>query len=846
MSIHVICQCGRSFGAKEEHAGKRARCPACGQILTIPGKPLAAYDVFISHSKHDKTTADTICAALEANRIRCWIAPRDIVPGKEWGEGIIDGINQCRVMILVFSSKSNQSKQVSREIERAVAKGLFVVPFRIEDIPMSKTMEYFLSSPHWLDAITPPLKQHLNVVVRTVKSLLSPSVPINPAPSAAPVAPAVAAAGSGVPTKLASWRTIWTAHRRPVAWAAGALATALLVVLLVGSLSSWKPAEQEARLIANGSVGTGKGGASLSAPPLPDNDSRKARDVPGDGSSGNHDQTDRSSAVVQSVSRAARASEPASYQLSLRDGPVVCSFGSLSVRSVSAASRGEEEGGFADRLILVTNQRDMPVSEIKQDVQADLSFQINNQSAETVTLTQIQVLLLGIVPCYEDRIAEPIAPHVAKPIENLTVEENSPPRHEYADLAAVFADDDTPRQELQYKVIENTNPDVVTADITEQRKVNLYFAPSQSGLAEIVVAAVDPFELSAKCIFSVEVKPTTTLKPVEVVNYNSMPPPSSGPISPGSEVSDPFAGSSNKVDVFRVEEKPMFLGSLMFVHALRARDQIAPCTSGNLLPEGKAEVMQPNRAKLFRVRIGCWTSHQVPAPKSSTDKMIGLIDPRRKLTVSEPVLVEVHHLLAICIRINSEDGKSQDVYCDHLYRLGSLFQPIDQGRAKSELQSGAQDHLEDAARAVLVSLLKSHDATSAYGRATLCGSVPDGFDASTLSLFCYYGDPISPFRAASSTSLFSERDRCPRSNVVEVLMVLQRENPPLWHLINDQLVQLASVNNDLAPKARALQQEMQAKRPVGTLVQSLVRVEKSPAEPMERTGSMDPFGPSNP
>jgi hypothetical protein len=35
MPIIVTCSCGRQFKAKEEFAGQQARCPACGQVLTI-------------------------------------------------------------------------------------------------------------------------------------------------------------------------------------------------------------------------------------------------------------------------------------------------------------------------------------------------------------------------------------------------------------------------------------------------------------------------------------------------------------------------------------------------------------------------------------------------------------------------------------------------------------------------------------------------------------------------------------------------------------------------------------------------------------------------------------------
>jgi hypothetical protein len=37
MPIVVACSCGKQFRAKDEHAGKRLRCPGCGQPLAIPG-----------------------------------------------------------------------------------------------------------------------------------------------------------------------------------------------------------------------------------------------------------------------------------------------------------------------------------------------------------------------------------------------------------------------------------------------------------------------------------------------------------------------------------------------------------------------------------------------------------------------------------------------------------------------------------------------------------------------------------------------------------------------------------------------------------------------------------------
>ena len=75
-------------------------------------------------------------------------------------------------MVLIFSSNANASPQVHREIERAVSKGLTIIPFRIEDIAPTKAMEYYLGSIHWLDALTPPLARHLGHLVEQVKANL--------------------------------------------------------------------------------------------------------------------------------------------------------------------------------------------------------------------------------------------------------------------------------------------------------------------------------------------------------------------------------------------------------------------------------------------------------------------------------------------------------------------------------------------------------------------------------------------------------------------------------------------------------------------------------------------------
>lgn len=132
-----------------------------------------SHDVFISHSAKDKTVADATCACLEQRGIRCWVAPRDIVAGSDWSASIIDGINGASVMVLILSKHSNVSKQVIREIERAANRGIPILPFRVDDTVLSKSLEYFLSSAHWLDAFDGEMQRHLDLLGNNVAQILS-------------------------------------------------------------------------------------------------------------------------------------------------------------------------------------------------------------------------------------------------------------------------------------------------------------------------------------------------------------------------------------------------------------------------------------------------------------------------------------------------------------------------------------------------------------------------------------------------------------------------------------------------------------------------------------------------
>jgi TolB-like protein/Tfp pilus assembly protein PilF len=108
--------------------------------------------VFISYASQDAAVANAVVEALERQGVRCWIAPRDVVPGEFYAGAIVHAIDAAKVIVLVLSESAATSQHVLREVERASSKRHPVVAFRTDLAPMPAELEYFLNTSHWLDA----------------------------------------------------------------------------------------------------------------------------------------------------------------------------------------------------------------------------------------------------------------------------------------------------------------------------------------------------------------------------------------------------------------------------------------------------------------------------------------------------------------------------------------------------------------------------------------------------------------------------------------------------------------------------------------------------------------------
>lgn len=128
-------------------------------------------DVFISYSHHDKKIADALCHYLEQNNIKCWIAPRDINSGEEYGEVIERAICNSRIFLLLYSKDSSVSPWVKGELNIAFSEEKYIAPVRIDNTTIEGSNRLILNQMHWID-VFPYVERNFSVVKNSIKTLL--------------------------------------------------------------------------------------------------------------------------------------------------------------------------------------------------------------------------------------------------------------------------------------------------------------------------------------------------------------------------------------------------------------------------------------------------------------------------------------------------------------------------------------------------------------------------------------------------------------------------------------------------------------------------------------------------
>jgi len=179
-------------GRAIERAG--GQLPADAQVAVQV--PNASSHVFISYASQDAAVANSVVEALEGYGVKCWIAPRDVVPGALYADEIVRAINEAQVVVLILSEQAVASPHVGKEIERASSKRRRIVTLRTDSVSLPRAFEYFLSESQWIEVGPGGIDAAAAKLVEAVRRHLDSSAAIeSPIPLAKPL-PSRRAAGS--------------------------------------------------------------------------------------------------------------------------------------------------------------------------------------------------------------------------------------------------------------------------------------------------------------------------------------------------------------------------------------------------------------------------------------------------------------------------------------------------------------------------------------------------------------------------------------------------------------------------------------------------------------------------
>jgi hypothetical protein len=144
--------------------------------------------VFISHGSENSDDADELCAFIESNGVKAWIAPRDVRPGIDYSEALQSAIENCSAFVVLVTDMANKSPYVRAETEMAFSSHKPIFPVRLTDINPGPGLAFFLKIRHWTDAYGKGREASLKRLALELQTL-SGVVPAAPSPSPPPEPP---------------------------------------------------------------------------------------------------------------------------------------------------------------------------------------------------------------------------------------------------------------------------------------------------------------------------------------------------------------------------------------------------------------------------------------------------------------------------------------------------------------------------------------------------------------------------------------------------------------------------------------------------------------------------------
>jgi hypothetical protein len=120
--------------------------------LSISNLPKSSRSAFISHASDDVGLARQLCARLETQGVKCWIAPRDLIPGQPYSSEIVRGIETTDALILLTTPAAVDSENVLNELEQAHRLHKTLLTVMVGKPQISRQLSYYIARLHWIEA----------------------------------------------------------------------------------------------------------------------------------------------------------------------------------------------------------------------------------------------------------------------------------------------------------------------------------------------------------------------------------------------------------------------------------------------------------------------------------------------------------------------------------------------------------------------------------------------------------------------------------------------------------------------------------------------------------------------
>ena len=157
VAVESVCTRLRLFAFLAPPSTMDVALTSGGSAVNEPGSAIGGEDrgphpVFISYATADRAEALKVCKAIEHRGTQCWISIRDVRPGENYQEAIVQSIRTACAVVLVFSDAANTSDEIKKELSLASRYNVPVIALRLKDVEPIDAFAYELSTRQWINA----------------------------------------------------------------------------------------------------------------------------------------------------------------------------------------------------------------------------------------------------------------------------------------------------------------------------------------------------------------------------------------------------------------------------------------------------------------------------------------------------------------------------------------------------------------------------------------------------------------------------------------------------------------------------------------------------------------------